>query len=160
VATKSNWIEEEFQRRTRRGLEALDDTARELHFQKAARVSWERLMNEVRADVEEFNRGDGGAEFTQSCALVFRVTRAPLTLTVVADLASHNIHYDYHSEDEMAAAPEGGIFSLRLSRYGRVDIFSADERQTEEEARRMLLEPVLFPPAASIDASAPPVPAG
>lgn len=45
----------------------------------------------------------------------------------------------------MPAAPEGGIFSLRLSRYGRVDVCSADERLTDEEARRMLLEPMLFP---------------
>ena len=159
MATKPNWIEEELQRRTQRGPEPLDDTARELHFQKAAQVSWDRLMSEVRADVDEFNHGAGGAEFTQSCALVFRVARGPLTLTVVADLAGHDIHYDYQSEDARAAAPEGGILSLRLSRYGRVDIFSADERLTEEETRRMLLEPVLFPAEASTETSVPPGPA-
>jgi len=145
VATKPNWIEEEFQRRTQGGLGTLDETARELHFQKMAQTSWERLMNEVRTDVEEFKRTGGEAEFSQTSALVFRVARPPLTLVVAADLANHNIHYEYQSDDARAAAPEGGIFSLRRSRYGRADIYSADERLTDEEARRMLLEPVLFP---------------
>jgi hypothetical protein len=53
--------------------------------------------------------------------------------------------YDYQSEELRAAAPEGGIFSVRLTRYGRADIYSTDERLNNEEARRMLLEPVLFP---------------
>lgn len=150
MATKPNWIEEEFQRRTQGDVGTLDDTARELHFQKTAQVTWERLMSEVRADVDEFKRGGGEAQFAQSCALVFRVARPPLTLVVVADLAGHNIHYDYQSEDERAAAPQGGIFSLRLSRYGRADIYSADERLTEEETRRILLEPVLFPQEPSL----------
>lgn len=89
MATKPNWIEEEFQRRTQGGLGTLDETARELHFQKAAQANWERLMSEIRADVEEFKRGGGEAEFSQSCALVFRVAQPPLTLVVAADLAGH-----------------------------------------------------------------------
>lgn len=45
----------------------------------------------------------------------------------------------------MPRRPKAASFPLRLSRYSRADIYSADERLTDEEARRMLLEPVLFP---------------
>jgi hypothetical protein len=145
VATKPTWIEEEYQRRARGMMETLDETARERHFQKAAQESWERLANELRNDVEEFARLAGPAEFSRISDFELRVRRPPLVLTVTADLSGHTIRYDYQSEEQRAAAPEGGIFSLRLSRYERADIYSADERLTDEEARRMLLEPVLFP---------------
>jgi hypothetical protein len=116
VATNPNWIEEEFEGRSRGGLEPGNEAAREMHFQKIAQLSWERLMSEVQADIDDFNRGGGKAEFTQRSALVFLVRRAPLTLTVVADLAGHKIHYGFHSDSERVTAQEGGIFSLRPSR--------------------------------------------
>ena len=150
MATKPNWIEEELERRGKGKLEALNDTARELHFQKVAAALWNRLATDLRADVEEFSRIGGPTEFSQPSELGVRVQRASLALTITADLAGHAVHYDYHSEQEGTVAPEGGIFSLRLSRYGRADIYSADERLTEEEARRMLLEPVLFPEEPSV----------
>jgi hypothetical protein len=144
VATKPNWIEEEYQGRGG-SIETLDETARERHLQKAAEARWQQLANDVRADVEEFSRIVSPAEFSPQSEVEFRVGRSPLALVVRADLENHNIHYDYNSDDQRAAAPEGGILSMRLSRYGRVDLYSADERLTDEEARRMLLEPVLFP---------------
>jgi hypothetical protein len=126
-------------------METLDETARERHLQKAAEARWQQLANDVRADVEEFSRIVSPAEFSQQSEVEFRVGRSLLALVVRADLENHNIHYDYNSDEQRAAAPEGGILSMRLSRYGRVDLYSADERLTDEEARRMLLEPVLFP---------------
>lgn len=145
VATKPNWIEEEYLRRARGSLEVLDETARERHFQKAAEARWQQLANDIRADVEEFSRIAEPAQFSQPSDVELRVERSPLVLVVTADLEDHNIHYDYQSDQQRAAAPEGGILSMRSSRYGRVDLYSADERLTDEEARRMLLEPVLFP---------------
>ena len=142
MAAKLTWIEAELHRL--RGVAQLDDTARELVFQKAAQSTWEQLMRDARADVEEFNRSGNEVEFTETSPLGFHVTRAAVELVVAADLANHSIRYDYHSE-KAEASPEGGIFSLRLSRYGRVHLYSADERLSAEEARRMLLEPVLFP---------------
>jgi hypothetical protein len=151
VATKPTWIEQELQRRAQGGVPTLDETARELAFQKAAVLTWGQLITEVRADVEEFKRSAGEAEFTETSPLGFRVERPPLALTVTADLANHIIRYDYQSRNaEAEAAPEGGIFSLRISRYGRVHLYSADERLNDEEARRMLIEPVLFPENSSL----------
>jgi hypothetical protein len=158
VAAKPNWIEEEFQRRAQPSAETLDETAREVHFQKAAQATWDRLVSDLKGDLQEFNREAGGAEFSHSGPLGLRVSRARLTLVVTADLANHIIRYDYQSDDTRAtAAPEGGMFSLRPSRFGRVDIYSADERLTDEETRRMLLEPVLFPDLPGTDASGAPL---
>jgi hypothetical protein len=147
VATKPNWIEEEYQRRRRGEMETLDESARERHFQKAERATWERLASDIRSDVEEFSRLASPAEFSQISDFEVCVRRPPLALVLTLDLDAHTIRYDYQSEQQRAAAPEGGIFTLRLSRYGRADIYSSDERLNDEEARRMLLEPVLFPEA-------------
>ena len=149
MAAKPNWIEEEYQRRVRGGLESLDETARGRRFQKAEQATWERLVADISNDVEEFSQLAGPAEVSQVSESELCVRRPPLALVLTADLAGHTIRYDYQSEDtRTAAAPEGGIFTLRLSRYGRADIYSADEPLNDEEARRMLLEPVLFSEAS------------
>jgi len=56
------------------------------------------------------------------------------------------IRYDYDSDSRRSAPPEGGILSMRFSRYRRAELYSSDEHLTSEEARRLLLEPVFFPP--------------
>jgi hypothetical protein len=115
-------------------METLDERARERHFQKAAEARGQQLANDVRADVEEFSRIASPAQFSQHSEVEFRVEWSPLVLVVRADLENHNIHYDYDADEQRAAAPEGGILSMP-SRYGRVDLYSADERLTDEEAR-------------------------
>ncbi len=147
MATKPNWIEGEYQRRVRGDVETLDESARERHFQKAEQATWERLASDIRSAVQEFWQLAGPAEFSQISDFELCVRQPPLVLVLTLDLDAHTILYDYQSEEQRAAAPEGGIFTLRLSRYGRADICSSDERLSDEEARRMLLEPVLFPEA-------------
>ena len=48
-----------------------------------------------------------------------------------------------------AGVPEGGMLSMRQSRRGTVEFYSADERLTSEETRQVLLEPLLFPKQSS-----------
>jgi hypothetical protein len=146
VATRPNWVREECQRRAQGETATLDADSRERHFRKAAQVRWEHLLNEVRADVEDFNRSAGSAEFSQPSPFEFRVHGSPLHLVARADLGNHTIYYQYESDNTRhTAAPEGGMLSIRLSRYGRAELYSSDERLSDEESRRMLLEPVFFP---------------
>ncbi len=145
MATHPSWIQEEFERRTQGQTETLDETARERHLQKAAQTRWEQLISEFRQDIEDYTRQAGPTEFVQASEIEFRVQRPPLTLAVQADIPDHRIYYSYEAEGGRAAAPDGGILSIRLSRYGRADLYSSDERLDDEEIRRMLLEPVLFP---------------
>jgi RNase H-fold protein (predicted Holliday junction resolvase) len=41
------------------------------------------------------------------------------------------------------------MLSMRQSRRGDVEFYSADERLTSEETRQVLLEPLLFPRQSS-----------
>jgi hypothetical protein len=72
-------------------------------------------------------------------------------LLLTADFGNHTVRYDYSAINQRSAGvPEGGMLSMRQSRSGTVEFYSADERLTSEETRQVLLEPLLFPklPAA------------
>jgi hypothetical protein len=49
--------------------------------------------------------------------------------------------------DHSAGVPEGGILSMRMGRNG-VEFYSSDRLLTAAEARNLLLDPVLNPPAS------------
>jgi hypothetical protein len=64
----------------------------------------------------------------------------------MADFDNRNVRYDYSAINQQSAGvPEGGMLSMRQSRRGAVEFYSADERLTSEETRQVLLEPMLFP---------------
>jgi len=137
------WIEDHFHQ----GTDVSDK--QEKQFGDAARQRWRLLGEELKADVAEFNSRHNIAQFSQPWPDQFRVTNAAsgLQLTIVADFDGHIVKYEYVQIDEKSAGvPEGGMLSMRPSRHGEVEFYSADERLTSEETREVLLEPVLFPP--------------
>jgi hypothetical protein len=122
-------------------------------FAAAARARWQELGDELRADVEEFNKNGSVAELATEGEDRYRVQNSSsgLELALTADFGNHTVRYDYSAINQRSAGtPEGGILSMRQSRSGSVEFYSADERLTSEETRQVLLEPLLFPklPAA------------
>ena len=119
-------------------------------FVSAARQRWAALGKELKADVEQFNSRQGGADFSEGPENRFRIRNSTtgLELALIADFTGQRIDYDYAQvNDRTAGAPEGGILSMRQTPEGAVEFYSADERLTPEEARQILLEPVLTPPS-------------
>ena len=97
----------------------------------------------------EFSARHSGAEFSRSGDDSYHVTydESGLELDITADFEAQVVRYDYKpTSSNSAGAPEGGLLSMRQSRSGTVEFYSADERLTSEETRQVLLAPVLFPP--------------
>ena len=144
------WIQEH-RRQTSQNID--DQSDPEGRFAAAARARWQELGDELRADVEEFNRQGSGAELATEGQDRYRVQNSSsgLELVLTADFGNRNVSYDYSAINQRSAGvPEGGMLSMRQSRSGTVEFYSADERLTSEETRQVLLEPLLFPklPAA------------
>lgn len=121
----------------------------EIQFNEAARQRWRQLGEELKSDVAEFNARQQDASFSQEEDNVYRVTSSAsgLELILRADFDDCLVRYEFVAlNDRSAGAPEGGILSIRQSRRGTAEFYSADERLTSEETRQVLLEPVLFPP--------------
>jgi hypothetical protein len=55
------------------------------------------------------------------------------------------LRYEFEATRENVPTPDGGFFSIRISAAGQAELFSADQPLTSEQARRVLLQPVLFP---------------
>jgi len=118
-------------------------------FEEAALQHWQHLGQELRNDVEDFNRQGGSAAFSQPSADEYRVSnsRSGLEVRIVADPEDHIARYDFfRTNDHSAGAPEGGIVSMRMGRNG-VEFYSSDQPLTALEARGLFLDPVLRPPA-------------
>jgi len=121
-------------------------------FAAAARSRWRALGDELRADVAEFNKQGTGADLAVEGEDTYRVRNSGsgLELVLKADFENHSASYDYTAINQQSAGvPEGGILSMRQSRRGDVEFYSADERLTSEETRQVLLEPLLFPKQSS-----------
>lgn len=132
-----------------RGREASGTAQTETTFIEAARQRWSQLGEELKADVKEFSAQHSGAEFSSSGSDACHVTysESGLELDIKADFDAQIVRYDYKPTGSgTAGAPQGGILSMRQSRRGTVEFYSADERLTSEETRQVLLEPLLFPP--------------
>lgn len=124
----------------------------ESQFTAAARSRWRELGDELRADVAEFNKPATGAELAVEGEDTYRVRNSGsgLELVLKADFENHSVRYDYAAINQQSAGvPEGGMLSMRQSRRGDVEFYSADERLTSEETRQVLLEPLLFPKQAA-----------
>ena len=123
-------------------------TADQNTFSAAAHARWERLAEELKADVAAFNARQSGADFIRESETVFRVinSAAGLELRLSADFENRNVRYDYSAlNDQSAGVPEGGILSMRQLDDGAVEFYSADEQLTPKETCNVLLEPVQFP---------------
>lgn len=124
----------------------------ESQFAAAARSRWRELGDELRADVAEFNKQGTGADLAVEGEDTYRVRNSGsgLELVLKADFENHSASYDYTAiNQQTAGVPEGGMLSMRQSRRGDVEFYSADERLTSEETRQVLLEPLLFPKQSS-----------
>jgi hypothetical protein len=116
-------------------------------FAEAALEHWRQLGEELRSDVDQFNRKSGSATFSQPSAEEYRISNSEsgLEVRVVVDPQDHLAHYDFvRTNDHSAGAPEGGILSMRMGRNG-VEFYSSDQPVTASEARGLLLDPVLSP---------------
>ena len=118
---------------------------KEALFEQAALKHWQDLGVELRADVEAFNRRGGAASFSQIGPNEYRVSNpsSGLEVTIVADPYDHMVRYDFgQTGGASAGVPEGGILSMRVADAG-VQFYSSDQPVTAQEARSLLLDPVL-----------------
>ena len=139
------WIQDYRRQSSQNAHDQLDP---ESQFAAAARSRWRELGDELRADVAEFNKPGTGAELAVEGEDTYRVRNSGsgLELVLKADFENHSVRYDYAAINQQSAGvPEGGMLSMRQSRRGDVEFYSADERLTSEETRQVLLEPLLFP---------------
>lgn len=144
------WIQDY---RSKTSQNSYDQSDSESQFAAAARSRWRELGDELRGDMEEFNKQGAGAELVVEGEDTYQVRNSGsgLELVLKADFENHSVSYDYSAINQLSAGvPEGGMLSMRKSRRGDVEFYSADERLTSEETRQVLLEPLLFPkqPAA------------
>ncbi|MGB8129428.1 MAG: hypothetical protein WCG81_06520 [Candidatus Angelobacter sp.] len=144
------WIQDY---RSKTSQNSYDQSDSESQFAAAARSRWSELGDELRADMQEFNKQGAGAELVVEGEDTYQVRNSGsgLELVLKADFDNHSVSYVYSAINQLSAGvPEGGMLSMRQSRRGDVEFYSADERLTSEETRQVLLEPLLFPkqPAA------------
>lgn len=140
------WIQEHLRQNSQKSTS--DRVSPEADFAMAARRRWRELGQELQADAAEFNLHQPGVRFARDGDDRFRVsnTSSGIELTLTADFDNRSVRYTYSELNQRrAGVPEGGILSMRQSRGGKVEFYSADERLTSEETRQVLLEPILFP---------------
>ncbi|HEX6906330.1 MAG TPA: hypothetical protein VF154_06970 [Terriglobales bacterium] len=137
------WITQEYSRRRPAGSVQNTGVAQ----QQAVANLWQELRDGLQADVNEYNRWGGAAVFEapdrQQVAISEPTTG--LQVRLQADLPDLHLRYEFQATREDVPAPEGGFFSIRVSPSSRADLFSADQPLNCEQARRVLLQPVLFP---------------
>lgn len=137
------WITQEFTRRRSSQSAPVSDQAR----QQAVANLWQELRDGLQADVNEYNRWGGAAVFDASGLEQVAISEPAtgLQLRLQADLPDRHLRYEFQSTREDVPAPDGGFLSIRLGRDGQAEFYSADQPLSCEQARRVLLQPVLFP---------------
>jgi hypothetical protein len=119
-------------------------------FSELAIEHWKQLGQELKADVDQYIQAGGSASFSEPAEGEYRVKSddSGLEMRIVADPADRIARYDFvRTNDHSAGAPEGGMFSMRIGRNSRVAFYSSDQELRADEARKLLLDPVLAPPA-------------
>lgn len=145
------WIADQFESRaTSHSNENSGEPTAEGSFEVKAEDTWTKLVDGFRQDVDEFQRLNGDAEFKRLSDLSCRISnpRAHVAALVSVDMSAQTIQYTYEPEDADTAVPEGGVLSLRPCEHW-VELYSADQRLTSDQARQLILEPLLFPQAAT-----------
>ena len=141
------WVEEQFERRIQSSERTRGDQAElEKRFEVLAEQRWSELVGGLQEDVDEYQRLGGDADLRSISETEYRISNyaSGAAAKIVVDLPAHTIQYTFESEKQDVAVPEGGFFSIRRSGRG-AELYSADQRITPEQARRMILEPILFP---------------
>lgn len=120
--------------------------------QSSAKQKWNELVRGIEQDAEEFGRLHKKPDFKQASDFQYRISNSGIgvALLLTADIPASSIHYEYEAEGKNVAVPEGGFLSLRSVGSG-VALYSADQQLTTEQARRLMLEPLFFPPAAPLE---------
>ncbi len=115
-------------------------------FEKRAAQCWIRLTDGLQWDAKQLQRNNGEASFKQLSDYECRISSpsAKIAVVVNADLAARTISYSYEPQQTNIAVPEPGLLALREGRNS-VELYSADQRLSPEQARRMILEPLLSP---------------
>jgi|SRR5579862_5069236 len=126
--------------------ESASDRVADSPLAERAVECWRRLAQGFAEDVNEFRKSNGTATFDQLSDFECRISNpeAAVVTTIAADIPELMIRYDYQSEGRNAGVPEGGVLTIRDAGHS-VDLYSADERLSREQARKLILEPVLFP---------------
>ena len=108
---------------------------------------WLELREGMQADVNEYNRWGGAAIFDSADQEQAAVSdpATGLQVRIQADLPDRHVRYEFEATRDSVPVPDGGFFSMRISAAGQAELFSADQALTSEQARRVLLQPVLFP---------------
>jgi hypothetical protein len=140
------WVEDEYQNRQRQDTNQ-SRSGSEVQLESRERRAWSNLVHEMEQDLKDFKNVGGDAVVQRIGDTECRVSnpKSGIAVNLRADLEAHTIRYDYEPESENIAVPEGGVLTLRFS--DDVDLYSADQRLSSEEARRLVLEPLLFPRA-------------
>lgn len=138
-----SWITQEFTRRRQAQSASVSDQSR----QQAVANLWQELRDGLQADVKEYNRWGRVAVFDVAGPEQVAVSEPAtgLQLRLHADLPDRHLRYEFESTREGVPAPDGGFLSIRLARDGQAEFYSADQPLSCEQARRVLLQPVLFP---------------
>jgi hypothetical protein len=107
---------------------------------------WSELLDGLKADADDFSRLGGKANFERVSETECRVSNpaASISAILTEDPSAPMIRYIYTPDRENVAVPEGGVLTLRVS-GNTAQFYSADQQLTPEQARRMILEPLLFP---------------
>ncbi len=140
-----DWVEGELKKEQANALPHTEPRA------SSALSKWyEGFRAHLGQDVNEFNRDRGGAaELNESgYEVVVLNNGAGVKGTFTTDLELQQVRSEYTAVRELVAVPEGEIFTLRFE-GGRLAIFSADQEISEDDLRKALLKPILFPEDAS-----------
>jgi hypothetical protein len=119
-------------------------TISEESFARAARQQWQQLAAELREDIAAYGKKAEAIQLRESDEDV-RVENALTGLSVVLtpDFEAHTVRYDFESAGGVrGGAPEGGLLSMRPSATGDVEFYTADERLTSQQVRRLFLDPI------------------
>lgn len=145
-----NWVLRDLQKFTEdtqtAGEESASDRDVDSPLEARAEQCWRRLADGFAEDVNEFVRLNGTATFDQPSDFECRISNptAAIATKISAAIPELMIRYDYQSEGRSAGVPEGGVLTIRDAGHS-VELYSADQRLTREQARKLILEPVLFP---------------
>jgi hypothetical protein len=146
------WVTEAFKKRMPPRTPDTQDRRLDTSFGSQEQKKWAELLKHLEHDTEEFRRLDGNAEFKRPTEYQCRISNSEsgMALLLAADMNAHSLHYEYEAEEKNVAVPEGGFLSLRAGNSG-LALYSADQQVTTEQACRLLLEPLLFPPTESLE---------
>lgn len=141
-----NWIADRLRLRQQTDSEQDNRQSAPAGYVSEAARLWDRFVQGFERDLEQYRQQKGDADFQRLSEFEFRVSNSPANTAVMvtAAMSDQTIRYSYEPLAKETAVPEEGIFTIRKSSRS-VELYSADQKLTLEDARRLILEPLLFP---------------